>query len=266
MADSGETVHARPPPSDLPQEMFLDFDKPELNGEGEGEGEGERERAGSPQFSTTSTVSCEADQQTDDEALAEPVKGVRQTQANNGEDKITMDTTGVVATTTATWERFEPAPVQPQWEVFDQSGNGTVPETNGAIEGLSDGATAQSPGTATAGQSEDGTEATVCAADAMVSSGWRALGEEPGSLGDRDEEEEKNLPYRLTRSMRATTNRKVQIVDALKQQRRLSNTSLDRDPSRGRPFSNEDDLSRRYNVEREWQVFVKMNKRVPGTR
>jgi hypothetical protein len=67
----------------------------------------------------------------------------------------------------------------------------------------------------------------------MVSSGWTALGAGVAPFdGDEDEEGEKNLPYRLTRSMRATTNRKVQIVDSLKQQRRLSNTSLDRGPIR----------------------------------
>lgn len=41
-------------------------------------------------------------------------------------------------------------------------------------------------------------------------------------VGDED-----NLPFRKTQSMRATTNRRIQIVDSLKQQRRLSNTSLD---------------------------------------
>ena len=264
MADSGEVVHVRPP-SDLPPDLFLDFDevaKTTVNGEGEGEREGERERAASPQFSTTSTVSGEQEVQTDDETLGDG--SVRQTHTSGGHDnQITMDTTeDVVTTTTGTWERFEPAPSQSQWEHFDQSSNGTE-VTNGGTGGSSDGATG---GATRVGQSADGTEGAVCAADAMVSSGWRALGVESGSLGDREEEDEKNLPYRLTRSMRATTNRKVQIVDSLKQQRRLSNTSLDRDPTRGGPFSNEDELSRRYNVEREWQVFVKMNKRVPGTR
>ena len=31
-------------------------------------------------------------------------------------------------------------------------------------------------------------------------------------------------------------------------------------------FKNEDDLTRNFEVQREWQVYVKMNKKVPGTR
>ena len=275
MADATEVVHVRPP-SDAPQDLFLDFEEEaDQNGVGDGEGEGEVEqRAPSPQFSTTSTVSgAEVDIHTDDEGLEERgkegVRQVRQTESEGADQLITMETTGeadVVATTTGMWERFEPAQSQSQWETFDQSGNGTrEPGANGT-GGSSDGATALDPETKPTDQSADGT-GTVCAADAMVSSGWTALGERLGPLDD-DDEGERNLPYRLTRSMRATTNRKVQIVDSLKQQRRLSNTSLDRDPSRGGggPFANEDELSRRYNVEREWQVFVKMNKKVPGTR
>ena len=272
-----EVVHVHPP-SDLPPDLFLDFDEETE----EQNGVCEAERAPSPQFSTTSTVSGEeAELQTDDEALEEGGTAIRvqQSQPSGADDQITMETSGeapVVATATGTWERFEPAPLQTQWETFDQSGNGIVEmtqgnqaEANGTAEtaGSSDGATALESETKPADQSTDETGA-VCAADAMVSSGWTALGAGSAPLPD-GEEEERNLPNRLTRSMRATTNRKVQIVDSLKQQRRLSNTSLDRgDPSRGGggPFSNEDELSRRYNVEREWQVFVKMSKKVPRTR
>ena len=45
---------------------------------------------------------------------------------------------------------------------------------------------------------------------------------------DLEVSEEVNLPFRKTQSMRATTNRRIEIVDTLKQ-RRLSNTSLDRE-------------------------------------
>lgn len=44
--------------------------------------------------------------------------------------------------------------------------------------------------------------------------------------------DDSNLPFRKTQSMRATTNRRVQIVDSLKQ-RRLSNSSLDRELYKG---------------------------------
>ena len=100
-------------------------------------------------------------------------------------------------------------------------------------------------------------------------------------------EEHSNLPFRKTQSMRATTNRRVQIVDSLKQ-RRLSNSSLDREPYKGgcgpwwdvaselsgcgfvlllgSQFKDEDELTRKFKLEKEYQVFVKMDKRVPGTK
>jgi hypothetical protein len=31
-------------------------------------------------------------------------------------------------------------------------------------------------------------------------------------------------------------------------------------------FKNEDDMTRNFQVQREWQVYVKMDKRVPGTK
>ena len=40
-------------------------------------------------------------------------------------------------------------------------------------------------------------------------------------LGEKDDS---NLPFRKTQSMRATSSRRVQIVDHLKNQRRLSNS------------------------------------------
>ena len=48
------------------------------------------------------------------------------------------------------------------------------------------------------------------------------FGDMESSGGDDD-----NLPFRKTQSMRATASRRIHIVDTLKQQRRLSNTSLD---------------------------------------
>ncbi len=109
---------------------------------------------------------------------------------------------------------------------------------------------------------------TVCAADALVSnSQWTAL-DDSHNLEDVEESswDSGNLPFRKVQSMRATTNRKIQIVDALKQ-RRLSNSSLDREPGRSMShFKNEDELTRKFKVERDWQVYVKMDKRIPGTK
>ena len=247
------------PPSSLPQDLFLDFDaEPEMNGEREGEelaatgrGEGEREGAASPQFSTTSTVSGDLE---NTNPFSRSTDGLEQ----NG-DNIPATTTAstgdtVVATTTKTWERFEPVSSNKSRETSTANAG----HTHTVRGGTSKGATASPK---QAAQSGDETGA-VCAAD---SSGWTALGADIGPRVDEVEIDDDNLPFRQTRSMRATTNRKVQIVDALKQQRRLSNTSLELSRGGG-PFANEDELSRRYNVEREWQVFVKMNKRVPGTR
>ena len=108
----------------------------------------------------------------------------------------------------------------------------------------------------------------VCAADALVSdSGWTAL-DDARHFDDLEQVsyEDQNLPFRKVQSMRATTNRKVQIVDALRQ-RRLSNSSLDRDPGKSVTlFKDEDELTRKFKVQREWQVYVKMDKRVPGTK
>ena len=263
-------------PQPLPQDLFLDFDEQqpvENGGTGGLFAGGEREGAVSPQFSTTSTVSGDLNN-------TNPFPGSQDSLDRNRDSRKPGDTMGgvqepVVATTTGTWERFEPIATKSSWETFERSGEeeggaGHMTGANGTAEitrvTSSEGATARSPASKLAAQSEDETGA-VCAADALVSTGWTAFGEDIGPRVEEEEDDEPNLPFRQTRSMRATTNRKVQIVDALKQQRRLSNTSLDRDPSRGvGPFANEDELSRRYNVDREWQVFVKMSKRVPGTR
>ena len=76
---------------------------------------------------------------------------------------------------------------------------------------------------------------------------------------------EDSLPFRRTQSLRADSHRAVRIVDALKQQRRLSNSSLDRDPQRTM-FVNEDELTRKFKMERQWDIYLKLNKRIPGTK
>ncbi len=108
----------------------------------------------------------------------------------------------------------------------------------------------------------------MCAADALVSnSQWTAL-DDSHQFEDLEEHswDNGNLPFRKVQSMRATTNRKIQIVDALKQ-RRLSNSSLDREQGRSvSQFKNEDELTRKFKVDRDWQVYVKMDKKIPGTK
>ena len=93
---------------------------------------------------------------------------------------------------------------------------------------------------------------------------WTALGGGDSREASSDElaasEDDHNLPFRKTQSMRATANRKIQIVDALRQ-RRLSNTSLDREKSRPPLRLDEDELTRKLKIGREWQVFYKAARR-----
>ena len=196
----------------------------------------------------------------------------------------------IIATTAGTWEKFEPATFKEAWEVFDDPseeggrggegahlGAGKEGEEEGGAEAVAVASYPKKPletteATSAAAPSQEvkkkmagspGDRGAVCAADALLSSEWTALHDS----GERGEEEGEGLPFRKTQSMRATAHRRVQIVDALKQQRRLSNSSLgEGGRGVGAQFSNEDELSKRFNREREWQLFVKMNKRVPGTR
>ena len=143
----------------------------------------------------------------------------------------------------------EPPKVQDkkkQWEVFEDSGPITSKLVQKRLSPARDD------------------HGAVCAADAVVSdSQWTALDDTRQRIQvDFPDSDSPSLPFRKTQSMRATTNRKVQIVDALR--RRLSNTSLDRYPLG--QFDNEDELTRKFNVEREWQVYVKMDKKIRGTK
>ena len=90
---------------------------------------------------------------------------------------------------------------------------------------------------------------------------WTALGDAFNRIDPVDDSD--NLPFRRSQSMRADTHRAVRIVDALRQ-RRFSNTSLDREIQQR--FSNEDELTRKFKLSREWDVYLKLNKRIPGTK
>ena len=109
-----------------------------------------------------------------------------------------------------------------------------------------------------------------CGVDAETNqSQWTALNDTFKETGTQfvDDDDDGSLPFRRTQSMRADTHRAVRIVDALRQQRRLSNTSLDIDKKGGvANFANEDDLTRKLKMDREWDVFLKLNKRIPGTK
>lgn len=93
---------------------------------------------------------------------------------------------------------------------------------------------------------------------------WTALGGDSREASSDElaasSEDDHNLPFRKTQSMRATANRKIQIVDALRQ-RHLSNSSLDRDKPRPPLRLDEDELTRKLKIGREWQVFYKLARR-----
>ena len=206
-------------------------------------------------------------------------------------DEVTADVSlgGGAAVAAESWEMFEPAKeeatgvpvVQPQAAETTPEPVPTTEETtaNGVM------GQQQEPPTNPAGKWEKFEEppaakiiqkklsitrddhGAVCAADAVVGGAeWTALDDSARVEYLNEPEDSQNLPFRKAQSMRATTNRKVQIVDALKRTRRLSASSLERAPFSQGQFSNEDDLTRKFTIERDWQVFVKVDKRVPGTK
>ena len=73
-----------------------------------------------------------------------------------------------------------------------------------------------------------------------------------------------DLPFRRTQSMRADANRSVRIVDSLRQQRRLSGGGGVLDDDSKPTFANEDELTRKLKVDREWDCFLRLPKKPPG--
>ena len=93
---------------------------------------------------------------------------------------------------------------------------------------------------------------------------WTALGDAfSRNKFESDDILDTNLPFRRTQSLRPDAHRAVRIVDSLRQ-RRFSNASLDKEIQQR--FVNEDDLTRKFKLGREWDVFLKLNKRIPGTK
>lgn len=149
-------------------------------------------------------------------------------------------------------------PATRKWESFDddaivikkKSGAGLNEATNRLIKSTED---------------LDASSDPQCAVDRETNqSEWTALNDTFKVTDAPFVEDDESLPFRRTQSMRADTHRAVRIVDALRQQRRLSNTSLDIDKKGA--FSNEDDLTRKLQLDKEWDVHLKLNKRIPGTK
>ena len=93
---------------------------------------------------------------------------------------------------------------------------------------------------------------------------WTALHDTFSKSSGTHRDDDESLPFRRTKSLRADNHLAVRIVDSLRQQRRLSNTSLDHDLQRTQV--NEDELTRKFKIGRQWDIYLKMNRRIPGTK
>ena len=192
-----------------------------------------------------------------------PVDGKEDSESQSDDDdndNLTTAITNTTTTTTTTTDKISAKEVTPparQWESFDddqltnkrrRSSDSTRQKTKSA---------------------EDLDPGLYCGVDSETNqSEWTALGDtikQSKQLEEEPLDDAELLPFRRTQSMRADTHRAVRIVDALKQQRRLSNTSLDRERTR-KPFANEDDLTRKLKIDRQWDIYLKLSKRIPGTK
>lgn len=179
----------------------------------------------------------------------------------------------LIADPTQTWERFE---MDDRPTLLEGAASATSPPADTLAETTEDRRQASSTyadhfeGAANGGGGSrmKSSDVNNSAVPTAYVSHWTALGDSrDGSLeelpgGAAGGADDQNLPFRKTQSMRATANRKIQIVDALRQ-RRLSNSSLDRE-SRPPLRLDEDELTRKLKVGREWQVFYRVGRRGAG--
>lgn len=168
----------------------------------------------------------------------------------------------VIADPTQTWERFE---MDDRPTVVEGATSAPFPPAEKARASVDERRETAAAAANTASWEHFGPDGGRKSADLTNSvptanvTQWTALGDSREGSSDEVTSDDQNLPFRKTQSMRATANRRIQIVDALRQ-RRLSNTSLDREP---RPSLrlDEDELTRKLKIGREWQVFYKITRR-----
>lgn len=111
----------------------------------------------------------------------------------------------------------------------------------------------------------------LCADDAANSSQWTALDDTERPDDDLSPAEGGDVPFRRFKSERVEKHRAARIIETLNT-RRLSNTSLDLE-SRSANASGAtaqqatvESLRAPLNAGRGWDVYLKLDKRVPGTR
>lgn len=110
----------------------------------------------------------------------------------------------------------------------------------------------------------------LCADDAANSSQWTALDDTERPDDDLSPAEGGDVPFRRFKSERVEKHRAARIIETLNT-RRLSNTSLDLE-SRSANTSGAalqattESLRAPLNAGRGWDIYLKLEKRVPGTR
>lgn len=111
----------------------------------------------------------------------------------------------------------------------------------------------------------------LCADDAANSSQWTALDDTERPDDDLSPGEGGDVPFRRFKSERVEKHRAARIIETLNT-RRLSNTSLDlesRNANAGgaaAPQTTAESLRAPLNAGRGWDVYLKLDKRVPGSR
>ena len=111
----------------------------------------------------------------------------------------------------------------------------------------------------------------LCADDAANSSQWTALDDAAQPDEDLSPGDGGDVPFRRFKSERVEKHRAARIIETLNT-RRLSNTSLDLESRNANasgaaaPLKTADSLRAPLNAGRGWDVYLKLDKRIPGSR
>jgi len=111
----------------------------------------------------------------------------------------------------------------------------------------------------------------LCADDAANSSQWTALDDTERPDDDLSPGDGGDVPFRRFKSERVEKHRAARIIETLNT-RRLSNTSLDLESRNANssgataPQATAESLRAPLNAGRGWDVYLKLEKKVPGTR
>jgi len=122
-------------------------------------------------------------------------------------------------------------------------------------------------------KSMDSDPGGICADDPTTSGQWTALddSERPGDDDDELQQSESgDVPFRRFKSERVEKHRAARIIETLNT-RRLSNTSLDLESrttnaASGTTQQGAEGLLAPLNAGRAWDVYLKLDRKIPGTR